>query len=217
MLELNLIQKITVWAIPVLLAITLHEAAHAYIANLLGDSTAKMLGRLTLNPFKHIDLFGTVILPVIIGFLSNFTFILGYAKPVPIHWNNLRNPRRDSALVAAAGPGSNFIMAILWAICLKFAFILNPETSKIAIFLLLTSYAGILINLVLAFLNLIPLPPLDGSRIVGSLLPPKYAGYYMQLEPYGIFILILLLFTGLLQTFLLPAQYLTIAMINFVH
>jgi len=204
MAELSLIQQIAIWAIPVLLAITLHEAAHAFVAHRLGDSTAKLLGRLTLNPFKHIDLIGTIILPILVGVLSQFKFVFGYAKPVPVNWMQLRNPRRDAALVTIAGPLSNFIMAFIWAACFKIAIILDPRSSNIVLFLLLTARAGIIINLVLAFLNLLPIPPLDGSRVVNSLLPPRYSDYYMRLEPFGFLILILLLFTGLLGAILYP-------------
>ncbi|QBR83926.1 site-2 protease family protein [Legionella israelensis] len=202
--QLSLIQQIAVWAIPVLFAITLHEASHAFVAHRLGDSTAKALGRLTLNPFKHVDLVGTIILPLLVAVLSNFNFVFGYAKPVPVNWRQLHNPRRDAALVTIAGPLSNFIMAFLWAACFKLSIMLNPQSSNLVLFLLLMAQAGIIINLVLAFLNLIPIPPLDGSRVVNSLLPPKYSDYYLKLEPFGFLILILLLFTGLLGAILVP-------------
>ena len=204
MLTLSLVQNIAVWAIPVLLAITLHEVAHAYVAYRCGDTTAKMLGRLSVNPFHHISLVGTVLVPIMIGVLSQFHFIFGWAKPVPINWSQLRNPRRDMALVGAAGPLANFVMAFLWAACLKIGSMLHPETSVVALFAVLTGQAGMVINLVLAFLNLIPIPPLDGSRIVTSLLPPRKAIGYERLEPYGFFILLFLLFTGLLNTLLGP-------------
>ena len=199
MLTLTLVQKIAVWALPVLLAITLHEAAHAWVANQCGDPTAKMLGRLSINPFRHIDRVGTVIVPLLVAFLTQFHFIFGWAKPVPINWNQLRKPRRDMALVALAGPGSNIAMAILWAIFFKVATMLHPQTSVMSYFLLLSSQAGVLINLVLAFLNLIPVPPLDGSRIVSSLLPPKQARLYARIEPFGFLILLVLLLTGVLS------------------
>jgi len=214
MQTLTLIQKIAVWAIPVLLAITLHEAAHAWVANRLGDSTAKMLGRLSINPLRHIDPIGTILVPLLIGFLSQFQFVFGWAKPVPINWNQLRSPRRDSALVTAAGPAANFIMAILWAGGFKVALLLNPQVSTIALFLLLMSQAGIVINVILAFLNLLPIPPLDGSRIVASLLPPRQSVRYMQLEPYGFFILIALLFTGILSWVLSPLLYWSIQLLK---
>ena len=202
--EFTLIQQLCIWALPVLLAITLHEAAHAYVATKCGDMTAKMFGRLSLNPIRHIDLVGTIILPIVAGLLTNFSFVLGYAKPVPINWAQLRNPKRDMILVTLAGPGANFLMALLWAGGLKIATMLHPEASMPALFLLFTSRAGMIINLVLAFLNLIPLPPLDGSRVVTSLLPARQAMMYAKIEPYGFFILIILIFTGVLGAILTP-------------
>jgi Zn-dependent protease len=202
MLTLTFIQKIAVWSIPVLLAITLHEAAHAWVANRCGDTTAKMLGRLSMNPLRHVDLIGTLLFPILIGVLSHFQFIFGWAKPVPVNWSRLRKPRLDMALVAGAGPLSNIVMALLWALCLKLSLLLHPETSNPALFLSLASQAGILINLLLALLNLIPIPPLDGSRIVASLLPPRLSYQYLKLEPYGFFILIALLFSGVLNRLL---------------
>lgn len=214
MLTLTLIQKIVVWAIPVLLAITLHEAAHAWVANRCGDPTAKMLGRLSINPLRHVALVGTVIVPFLVAILSQFQFIFGWAKPVPVDWSKLNKPRRDMGLVAAAGPLSNFIMALLWAGLFKIATLLHPETSRSILFLLLTAQAGIIINLVLAFLNLIPIPPLDGSRIIASLLPPRQAIFYLKIERYGFFILIALLFTGLLSGLLNPLLTWAIHIIN---
>lgn len=204
MQTLSLIQKIAVWVVPVLFAITIHEAAHAFVANFFGDKTAKMLGRMSLNPIKHIDLIGTILVPLVVGVLSQFQFVFGWAKPVPINWENLKNPRLDSALVAVAGPLVNFIMALLWACSLKLSLSLNPQTSMPAYFLFLTSQAGILVNLVLAILNILPLPPLDGSRIVASILPPRLATVYMRLEPFGFIILLALLFTGILGKILTP-------------
>lgn len=202
--EFTLIQQICIWIVPVLLAITLHEAAHAYVANLLGDTTAKMFGRLSLNPIRHIDPVGTLILPVLVGFLTQFNLVLGYAKPVPINENQLSNPRRDMILVALAGPLSNFLMALLWGGGFKIATLLHPEVSTAALFLLFTSRAGMIINLVLAFLNLIPIPPLDGSRVISSLLSPKQAMTFAKIEPYGFFILLILMFTGVLGQILNP-------------
>lgn len=202
--EFTLIQQACIWALPVVLAITLHEAAHAYVANLCGDTTAKMLGRLSLNPVRHIDPIGTVLMPIVIGLLTHFTFVFGYAKPVPINWSQLRNPRRDMIWVTLAGPGSNIFMAILWAGCFKIATNLHPESSMPALFLLMSARAGMIINLVLAALNLLPIPPLDGSRVVSSLLPPRKAMIYEKVEPYGFFILLLLMFTGILSMILTP-------------
>jgi Zn-dependent protease len=203
-MPLSIIQTIAVWIVPVLLAITLHEVAHGWMANRLGDNTAKVLGRITLNPLKHIDLIGTILVPLLIAILSNFQFVFGWAKPVPINWGQLRNPRRDMAFVAAAGPLSNLIMAILWAACLKIGILLKPETSNVALFMALTGQAGITINLVLAFLNLLIIPPLDGSRILASFLKPKLAMNYLRLDNYGFLILILLMTTGVLGKLIYP-------------
>jgi Zn-dependent protease len=204
MLELSIVQKIAIWIVPILSAITLHEASHAYIANYFGDTTAKMLGRLSLNPMKHIDPIGTVLVPILVALLTQFSFVFGWAKPVPINWSQLHNPRRDMALVALAGPLSNLGMALLWAFCLKIGLMMDPKTSKVALFLLLTGNAGVIINLILCVLNLIPLPPLDGSRVVSSVLPPKYSTTYERLEPFGLLILVLLLVTGILGFIMQP-------------
>lgn len=202
--EFTLIQQICIWALPVLLAITLHEVAHGYVAYKCGDTTAKMFGRLTLNPIRHVDPVGTILLPILIGVLTHFNFVIGYAKPVPVNWNQLRNPKRDMILVALAGPSANFLMAFLWAGCFKIATLLHPQSSTIALFLLVTARAGMIINLVLAFLNLIPLPPLDGSRVVSSLLPPRAAMTYARVEPFGFLILVILIFTNVLGYILIP-------------
>lgn len=194
----SMIQTVAIWILPVLLAITLHEAAHAYVAYRCGDNTAKALGRLSLNPLNHIDLVGTVIVPILVAVLSGFQFIFGWAKPVPINWYQLNSPRRDMALVAGAGPLSNLCMALIWAACAKVGLMLGPLSSQIALFMLLTGKAGILINLLLGLLNLIPIPPLDGSRIAASLLSPRRSYQYMKLEPYGFFIIFILFFTGIL-------------------
>lgn len=216
MLTITLIQKICVWAIPVIFAITLHEAAHAWVANRLGDSTAKMLNRLSLNPIRHIDFIGTLLVPILVAVLSQFQFIFGWAKPVPINWSQLKHPRRDMSLVAAAGPVSNLLMAVFWSCCLKIASLLHPETSLVMLFLLLASQAGILINLVLAFLNLIPIPPLDGSRILAGFLPRAAAANFLRIEPFGFFILLALLLSGLLGTLLTPLLEWSLELINTV-
>lgn len=204
MLSLSIPQQIAVWALPVLLSVTLHEAAHALVADKLGDKTARMLGRLSLNPFRHVDPFGTLIVPLLIGALTNFQFVFGWAKPVPINWGALRNPRRDIALVAAAGPLSNLFMALCWAGLLKILSIFEPTPNNITLFVLLTAQAGMAINIILAALNLLPLPPLDGGRILRSLLPPKHTLWLDSIEPYGMLILILLMVTGLLSSILMP-------------
>lgn len=204
MIEFTLIQKICIWAIPILLAITLHEAAHAYVAYRCGDTTAKMFGRLSLNPIRHVDPIGTVLIPLLIGVLTQFNFVIGYAKPVPINWSQFKHPRRDMILVTLAGPFANLFMAFLWAGLDKMAILMNPTSSMAVLFLYATSQAGVFINLILAALNLLPIPPLDGSRVVSSLLPPKQATAYEKIEPYGFFIIILLVFTGVLGMILTP-------------
>ncbi|CEK11211.1 site-2 protease family protein [Legionella hackeliae] len=204
MLELTTVQQIAIWILPVLFAITLHEASHAWVAYRLGDTTAKMLGRLSFNPIRHIDLIGTIIVPIVVLIVSQFNFVFGWAKPVPINDSQFRHPRRDVALSTAAGPLSNLLMAILWAGLLKLAINLNPQSSNAALFLLLASRAGVIINLLLAYLNLIPIPPLDGSRILASLLPPRQAYVYQKIEPWGFFILLLLMFTGILSWLINP-------------
>jgi Zn-dependent protease len=190
------IQTLLIYAIPVIFAITVHETAHGWIASVLGDHSAKMMGRLTLNPIKHIDLVGTIIVPAFLYFTSGFVF--GWAKPVPVNFNALRSPRRDMLWVAVAGPASNFIMALLW---LGVVFIAIDTSSQ---FLADMAQVGIQINLLLGVLNLLPLPPLDGGRVMSSLLPPKLSYQYDQLEPYGLFILLGLLFLGIFQTLILP-------------
>lgn len=202
--EYTIIQQICIWAIPLLLAITLHEAAHGYVALTCGDTTAKMLGRVTLNPIKHIDPIGTILIPLVIGVMTQFAFVIGYAKPVPVNWARLKNPKRDIILVTLAGPFSNLLMAFLWMVCLKLIISTQPQLSTTTQFFFAQAQAGVFINLVFAFLNLLPIPPLDGSRVVSVLLPPRQAIAYSQLEPYGFFILILLALTGVLSTILTP-------------
>lgn len=197
--ELSLIQRIVVWILPVVFAITVHEVAHGWVAKLHGDDTAWQLGRLTLNPFKHVDLVGTILLPGLL-LLTGTGFIFGWAKPVPVDPSNLRHPRRDMALVAVAGPLSNLIMALLWALLARVGVMLNTEA--ISLPLIYTGIAGISINLVMALLNLLPIPPLDGSRIVSGLLPASWAYQYNKLERFGFLILIGLLATDLLGVIL---------------
>ena len=208
MLELNLVQKIAVWVVPVLLAITVHEVSHGWIARKLGDNTAFMLGRLTLNPLKHVDPMGTIVIPGLL-LLMQAGFIFGYAKPVPINWKNLRQPKRDMALVAAAGPVSNFLMAIGWALLIRVGLLLG-ETGMA---LVLMGVAGITINIILMVLNLLPLPPLDGGRVMTGLLPGPWAYKFSRIEPYGFFILIALLVTGVLGMVLWPAISLVMSMV----
>lgn len=192
---LPLVQKIAVWALPVLFAITLHEVAHGWAARALGDRTAEMLGRLSLNPLKHVDPVGTVVVPMFMLMLGGFLF--GWAKPVPVSMRNLRHPRRDMALVAVAGPLSNLAMALAWGLLARIAIAMNPEEG-VWLGVLLMARAGIVINLVLMVLNLIPLPPLDGGRVLTGLLPEAQARKLDRIEPYGFVILVALMATGIL-------------------
>lgn len=208
-MELSIIQKIVIYALPIIFAITVHEAAHGYAARYFGDMTADQEGRITLNPLKHIDPFGTIILPALTIMLGGILF--GWAKPVPVDFSRLRNPKKDMLWVAAAGPASNLVMAIIWAFVMKFA-VNAPEA--IAIPLLLMAKAGVMINIVLMVLNLLPLPPLDGGRIAVSLLPHELARSFSQLERYGFVILIVLLFTGILGKILDPIIGLVYSVIN---
>lgn len=196
----NLIAMILIQAIPILFAITVHEAAHGWMANKLGDPTAKLLGRLTLNPIKHIDPVGTILIPGML-ILLQAPFLFGWAKPVPVNGNYLRKPRRDMALVAAAGPISNLLMAIFWGLVAKIAMM---NSSNLAHGFYLMGQAGISINLILMLLNAIPIPPLDGSRVVASIVSPKVADFLHRVEPYGFIILVILLATGILGKFLFP-------------
>jgi Zn-dependent protease len=197
--DLNLVQKIAVWVPPVLLGITVHEVAHGWVASKLGDKTAKMMGRLTLNPLKHVDPVGTILIPGLL-LLLQAGFIFGYARPVPIAWRNLGQPKRDMAIVAAAGPLANLFMALAWAL-LVHAGLLMGETGTALLYM---GVAGIFINTVLMVLNLLPLPPLDGGRVMTSLLPGPLAYRFSRIEPYGFMILIVLLVTGVLGKILLP-------------
>jgi len=213
MYELTLIQKIAVFIVPVLFAITLHEVAHGYVASLFGDQTAKFSGRLSLNPIHHIDLLGTIVVPLLMLLATNFIF--GWAKPVPVDPRNLHNPRRDMAFVALAGPGANLLMAIFWGLMLKIGMLAAVnDMLTIGIPLIYMGKAGIMINVVLAVLNFIPLPPLDGSKILSSLLPPHMAYKYNQIEPYGIFILVLLMLTNVLSTIMTPIIFFFLSLIN---
>jgi len=198
-MELTLIQKIAVSALPIIFAITVHEAAHGYAAKYFGDLTADRMGRITLNPIKHIDLIGTILLPAVTLMVGGVLF--GWAKPVPVNFANLRNPKKDMLWVAAAGPASNLVMAIFWALMLNFSESMSATTAQ---FVSHMSWVGISINLVLMVLNLLPLPPLDGGRIAVSILPNDLAMKLAQVERYGFVILIALLFTGILGAIISP-------------
>lgn len=202
---LETIEKIVIAAVPIVFAITVHEAAHGWVANRLGDSTAKLAGRLTLNPLRHVDPLGTVVVPIVMILLTPFAF--GWARPVPVQQRNLGRPERDMALVAIAGPAANLVMAVCWA---WLATALGGGTSYLAEVLRAMAEIGVIINIVLIALNLLPLPPLDGSRVAAAFLPPAAARSYNALEPWGLPILLVLIFTGVLGKVLLP-------MIGFMH
>ncbi len=192
---------IAVWAAPILFAITLHEAAHGWVANKLGDPTAKRLGRITINPIKHIDPVGTIVVPLFLAMVS--PFVLGWAKPVPVEPRYFKSPLLDMALVAVAGPVSNFFMACFWAMFIRLA-AMSLDHSSLLIFLADMGQKGIIINVVLMVLNLLPIPPLDGSRVVAGILPPKLALPFMQLERFGMIIILLLLVSGILGKIMWP-------------
>ena len=199
-----LLIKIVIAAIPILLAITVHEASHGYAAKYFGDLTAERMGRISLNPFKHIDPIGTILLPALTLFFGGVLF--GWAKPVPVNFNALHNPKKDMLWVAAAGPASNLVMAILWSMLLgtiKYS-LAHGSYSPAFPFLLQMCFVGVSINVVLMVLNLLPMPPLDGGRIAVSLLPNTYANKLAQVEKYGFAILIALMFTGVLNKIIGP-------------
>jgi len=202
-----LVQIVAIYALPVLFAITLHEAAHGYVARHFGDMTAHAQGRISLNPLRHIDLVGTIIVPLVILYFSSRMMdgagiLFGWAKPVPVNYSALRKPRPHMALVAAAGPGANLLMALLWAILLKVSVLL--PASGVSLPLMVVAQAGIGVNLIFMFLNLIPILPLDGGRITASLLPSRAAWQYARLEPWGLPLLVLLLVTNVLSFLLDP-------------
>lgn len=196
--ELTLVQKIVVWVVPVIFAITVHEVAHGWVAKLCGDKTAWMLGRLTLNPIKHIDPVGTILVPGLM--LATTGFVFGWAKPVPVIPRNLHNPKRDMALVAIAGPAANFLMALAWVLFIRLALFINMAEYSMP--MIYVGIAGIMINIVVGLPNLLPIPPLDGSRIVSWLLPAQWDRYYQYVERYGFFILIGLMMTDVLGAIL---------------
>lgn len=210
--ELNIIQKIAVYALPLIFAITVHEAAHGYVARSLGDRTAMMLGRLTLNPIKHIDPLGTLAIPLLL-LISGSSFIFGWAKPVPVSPRNFRNPKRDMAVVAAAGPASNILMALCWAIVMRLVAGPLADIGALSQPLFLMAQFGIVINALLAVLNMLPIPPLDGGRVAVGLLPHGPANSLARLEPYGMWILLALMFLGLLSPIMWPAIELVIDMV----
>jgi len=210
MMELeHTVRLIALYAIPGIFAITLHEAAHGYAARHFGDFTAYQAGRITLNPIRHIDAMGTIVIPILILIASQGKFAFGWAKPVPVDFGRLRNPKRDMLWVAAAGPGANLLMAILWTFVIKAMQGAPPNYFTEPIVLM--AHGGIIINAVLMVLNLLPLPPLDGGRIAVSLLPHRLAYRFARIEPFGMIILIVLMFLGVLNVVRLPFVNLFIA------
>ena len=209
----NLIQTVLIYALPVLFAITVHEAAHGYAARHFGDNTAYMLGRITLNPIKHIDPIGTILMPIMLYFATSGAFLFGYAKPVPVNFGHLRNPKRDMVWVALAGPASNFVQAIVWAVVM----ITLVGTGMDERFFLEMARAGVLVNLVMWAFNLFPVPPLDGGRILVGLLPWTQAQMVSRLEPYGFFIVMGLVIFGVVGTiWLRPLMSFGYTVINFL-
>ena len=192
----HLIQTVTLYAIPVLLSITLHEAAHGYAARYFGDDTAYVLGRVTLNPLKHIDPIGTIVMPLVLYLATSGAFLFGYAKPVPVRFGKLRNPKRDMIWVALAGPGANFIQALLWGAL----FFLLQGVGFNEPFFIEMAQGGILVNVVMFVFNLFPLPPLDGGRILVGLLPYRQAMLLSRIEPWGFFIVMALVVTGVVSS-----------------
>ena len=197
----NLIQTVLIYALPVLFAITVHEAAHGYAARHFGDDTAYRLGRITLNPLKHIDPVGTILMPLVLYFATSGSFLFGYAKPVPVNFGNLRNPKQHMVWVALAGPASNFFQAVLWGLVL----VLLHASGVREPFFLKMAQGGVLVNLVMWAFNLFPLPPLDGGRILVGLLPHKQAEMVSRIEPFGFFIVMALVLAGVVTSlWLLP-------------
>ena len=193
----NLVQTVLIYALPVLFAITIHEAAHGYVARALGDNTAYAMGRVTLNPLKHVDPMGTILMPLLLYFATKGAFLFGYAKPVPVNFGHLRHPKRDMIWVALAGPASNFAQAILWAV----AYTLLAGSGITERFFLEMCKAGVLVNLVMWAFNLFPLPPLDGGRILVGLLPRRLAWSFSRIEPWGFFIVLGLVLVGVVGTY----------------
>lgn len=209
----SLIQTIAIAAIPVIFAITLHEAAHGYAARYFGDPTAWQQGRITANPLKHIDLMGTIVVPIAILLLSTGGILFGWAKPVPVNFGRLREPKKDMLWVAAAGPGANLVMALFWAAIMKLAWVLPLNFFSLPMARM--AEVGMSVNIALMVLNLFPLPPLDGGRIAVSLLPQRAAWRFAQLERFGFPILLLLLFTGVLSSALTPVMRVVGGLIEF--
>jgi Zn-dependent protease len=207
----HLIQTVTLYALPVIFSITLHEAAHGYAARYFGDNTAWMMGRVTLNPMKHIDPMGTILLPLMLYFATSGAFLFGYAKPVPVNFGQLRHPKRDMVWVALAGPGINFVQALVWGV---FLFVLKGADVSEP-FLIKMCQGGVLVNVVMCVFNLFPIPPLDGGRILVGLLPYRQAVAVSRIEPWGFYIVMALVVTKIINTFwMLPLMGVTFAVLD---
>jgi len=209
----DLVQTVLIYALPVLFAITLHEAAHGYAARYFGDNTAWMMGRVTLNPWPHVDLMGTVAMPLLLYFATSGAFLFGYAKPVPVRFGNLRHPKKDMVWVALAGPGINLLQALLWGV-LWYALMGTGLTER---FFLEMCKAGMLVNVVMCVFNMFPLPPLDGGRIVVGLLPWRQALMFSRIEPYGFYIVMALVLLGAIHSiWMQPLMGLTFSLLEWV-
>lgn len=210
--DLNTLQRILLWLVPVIFAITIHEIAHGWVAKLFGDQTASQQNRLSLNPVRHIDPIGSLLVPGILLVFSSFIF--GWAKPVPVVAQNLRHPKQDMILVAAAGPLSNFIMTLFWLTVIKFSLLLTGQWLMIGEILIYTGVAGVLINLVLMIVNLVPILPLDGGRVLAGFLPDKASRLWAQTEKFGLLIVLLLMFSGFFGAVLMPIIFSSMAFLS---
>lgn len=217
----DIARKILIYAPGVLIAVTLHEAAHGFVANRLGDPTARMMGRMTLNPIKHIDPVGTILIPAMVLLFTGGSFVFGYAKPVPINPYNFKNPKKDMAISAAGGPATNIALALISAIILKViiiaaGFLPDAVINTVLKPMSLMLNGSIFINVILAVFNMIPVPPLDGGRVLIGFLPDRHAATYSRIEPYGMMIVILLIVTGIAQKLMLPIIILLMGLITLI-